>query len=308
MRTSLALVLRVLAAGGMMRYPLSLLVVAVCAAPVCTACSSTSSAPADETPAPDDASANADAPTSPRADDDASDAPLPGDAGAALDARAGDDADADEGGPPPCMAMLCEDFESGKLDAKTWELDTGYDPANTVKVESGKAAHGAYAAHAHLSNAGGGFAFARTKTPFPALAAGLWGRAYVFSTVDATVGHNALVAMESGNASVLEIGQSQGNVQLTFYPPTGENPVGYHTSIPRGVWTCLEWHMQQASPQIVVFADGTSLATYDVSGGQTVPAFTAIRLGLETHAANSSTNDVYVDDVAIDAKRVGCLP
>ncbi len=207
-----------------------------------------------------------------------------------------------------CKALFCDDFESGKLDAQRWELDVGYDPANVVVVQTGEAAHGTHAAHAHIANAGGGFAFARAKSPFPALANGLWGRAYIFQTVDATVGHNALVKMESGAGQVLEIGQSQAKVQLTFYPPSGENPVGYATSIPLSKWTCMEWHMSTASPQIELFADGASLASYAYSGALTVPAFAAIKLGVETHSTNTSADDVYFDDVALDAARIGCLP
>ena len=39
-----------------------------------------------------------------------------------------------------------------------------------------------------------------------------------------------------------------------------------------------------------------------------VPAFAAIKLGVETHSPNTSADDVYFDDVAFDAARIGCLP
>ena len=229
-----------------------------------------------------------------------------GDAATATDGPASESGA--DGAAPACKALFCEDFETGKLDTTRWELDVGYDAANAVTVQAAKVHHGGFAAHAHLSNAGGGFANIRTKTPFPKLAGDLWGRAYVLQTVDATVGHNALVKMESSGAGVLEVGQSQGKVQLTFYPPTGENPAGYATSIPEAAWTCLEWHMAKTAPQIELFADGVSLATYTYGGAATIPSFTAIKLGLETHSSNTSTDDVYIDDVALDGARIGCLP
>jgi hypothetical protein len=229
----------------------------------------------------------------------------------------GDAASTAEGGTPDagsdaataaCKALFCEDFETGKLDTTRWELDVGYDAANTVTVQAAKVRRGGFAAHAHLASTGGGFANIRTKAPFPALASDLWGRAYVLQTVDATVGHNALVKMESNGAGVLEVGQSMGKVQLTFYPPTGENPAGYATSIPEAKWTCLEWHMAKTAPQIELFADGVSLASYTYSGAAAIPTFSAIKLGLETHSSNTSTDDVYIDDVALDRARIGCLP
>jgi hypothetical protein len=229
-----------------------------------------------------------------------SDAAAPGD-GSPSDAGA-------DAAPPACKALFCEDFESGKLDPARWETNVGYDPANAVTVQTTKAAHGGHAALAHIANAGGGFAYIRAKSPFPQLASGMWGRAYVFHTIDATVGHNALVKAESPAGDVLEVGQGGGKVQLTFYPPSGEKPVGYPTAIPRGTWTCMEWHMAKASPQIELFVDGTSIATYAYSGAEVVPAFTSVKLGIETHSANTSTDDVYLDDIAIDGARIGCLP
>lgn len=239
----------------------------------------------------------------------AGDASVTTDAGGGLDAADGaasGDADAADAAPV-CKALFCEDFESGTLDTTRWEQDNGYDAANTVTVQAAKAGHGKYAARAHLATAGG-FSFIRAKAPFPALANELWGRAYVFQTIDVTVGHNALVKIENAAASVLEIGQSQGKVQLTFYPPGGEAPAGYQTSIPRMAWTCMEWHMKQASPQIELFADGASLATYTYGGAATIPTFTSIKLGIETHVASPSAYDVYIDDVALDTARIGCLP
>jgi hypothetical protein len=61
-----------------------------------------------------------------------------------------------------------------------------------------------------------------------------------------------------------------------------------------------------AAPQIELFQDGVSLATYTNASDAGVPPMTAIRLGLETHTANPSSYDVYLDDVAMDTRRVGC--
>ena len=47
--------------------------------------------------------------------------------------------------------------------------------------------------------------------------------------------------------------------------------------------------------------------TYDVQGLQ-VPAITSLGIGIDNHGKGPPGNDVYLDDVAIDANRIGCLP
>ncbi len=214
--------------------------------------------------------------------------------------------DAGEAGPPKgCTALFCDDFESGAIDVAKWERLDGYGPPNTVTIQTTKVAHGTHAARAHVKAQGGGFAFLKETKTFPALADGLWARAYVYISVDPTVGHHAF-----SKVGRMEIGESSESVQLTFYPQAGgENPSIYDSAkIPHDAWQCLEWHVSKTSPQIQVYRNGALIASYTYSGGSAVPSLDAFSIGLETHVSTPSENDFYFDDVAIDGQRVGCLP
>jgi hypothetical protein len=213
------------------------------------------------------------------------------------------------GASAACKALFCEDFEGGKdIDPVKWKVDVGYDPGNMLAVDSAQVAHGSLAAHAHLVDTTGGFATLRESATFPALADELWGRAYFYTTVADGAGHTGFISAFVGDARVLEIGQSNGNWQLTYYEPGKEFPAGYNTKIPQSKWVCLEWHFTRSGPKLIeVYTDGALAVDYDASGHKP-DALTAVSLGIDNHSPNPPGNDVYLDDIAIDAARIGCLP
>jgi hypothetical protein len=220
----------------------------------------------------------------------------------------------DATGPAACPGLLCEDFEGGPtLDRTRWTTDVGYNPANAVTVESDmvRSGSGTYAGHAHVDPSEGGFARLKESQTFPALADALWGRASFYTTVAASTGHTAFVSVFIGSgAAILEIGQSTGTWQLTYYDPNGaEAPQANNAQIPRSRWVCLEFHFVRApatgAPLIEVFIDGALADSY-LSAGQTLPPFTALGLGVEDHSASAPGDDVFLDDIAIGATRMGC--
>lgn len=212
--------------------------------------------------------------------------------------------------PPACTALLCEDFESGvELDARKWTTSVGYHPDNGVAIQSDNVAHGSFAARAHLSETQGGFAILREAVTFPELADSLWGRAYFFTTLPAETGHTGFFSAYVDEDRVFEVGAGNGTWQLTYYPsPGSENPAGYPGEVPVGEWVCFEWHFDRVgSPRIEIFIDGESVAVYENNEGEVAP-LTSVGLGMDNHSATVGSNDVYLDDIAIDAERVGCLP
>ncbi len=177
-----------------------------------------------------------------------------------------------------------------------------------LTLQSTQVAHGTSAAHAHLVDTTGGFATLRESATFPQLADELWGRAYFYTTVEGGAGHTGFISAFVADARVLEIGQSNGNWQLTYYEPGKEYPAGYNTKIPQSKWVCLEWHFKRSGPKLIeVYTDGALAVDYDASGHQPA-ALTAVSLGIDNHSPNPPGNDVYLDDIAIDAARIGCLP
>jgi hypothetical protein len=195
------------------------------------------------------------------------------------------------------------------IDTSLWSLDVGYDPTNQVTLTTDKVAHGKYAAHAHVAAAGGGFAILREKKTFPALAEAFWGRANLFISIPPTAGHTGFVSayVTADDRRVLEIGESGGNYQLTEYDGTGEQPVGYPEMIPLGKWACVEWHFDRTdAPLIEVYVDGALAVKYDATH-MPLDELASLGIGVDNHGAMDSDSDVWIDDVAVDAKRVGCL-
>lgn len=212
-------------------------------------------------------------------------------------------------GFPACTALLCEDFEGGDTLDPKWTEDVGYHADHFVAVVDDEVAHGARAFHAHVASVQGGFARIREMETFPQLADELWGRAFFRTNVPLDAGHTGFIWAMSGDANVLEIGYGNGNYQLTWYPmPGAENPAGYDVAVPRDQWVCLEWHFDRlASPQIEVFVDGDLAVDYARDDAD-IPAFTALQIGIDNHGPTSADNDVWLDDIAIDAARIGCPP
>lgn len=238
----------------------------------------------------------------------ATDAAERADRPAARDVAAASDAVGAEVAPGPCAALLCEGFEAGPpLDAARWKARTS-SAANTLRVEPDRVAHGRYALHAHLQNTGGGEATVRETQTFPALGSELWGRLSFYSTAG-NLGHTGFISAYVDGKRVLEIAQSGATWQLTYYPPTGERPIGTNASVPQNRWACLEWTFSHTSKIIQLFVDGQPAATYTLAVGATIAGpFTELGLGMDDHGAQPGQLDVYFDDVAVDAKRIGCVP
>jgi hypothetical protein len=211
------------------------------------------------------------------------------------------------GAPVGCTALLCEDFD-GELgiDPSIWTIDTGYDRAITLSLQSDMVVSGTQAAHAHLVDHTGGFATLRQSVTFPALADELWGRAYLYDTLSVEAGHTGYVSAYVGDARVLEIGQSQGHWQLTYYDGGGEAPHGSDGVVPHDGWVCFEWRFTRAGDNLIeIYVEGDAVDSYAAEGIE-IPAFTAVGIGLDNHSANPPGNDLYIDDIAIDAARIGC--
>jgi hypothetical protein len=186
-------------------------------------------------------------------------------------------------------------------------VTAGYKTTDTITVDT-MAAHGQRAAHGHIDPSDQGFATIDEKATFPALAHELWGRAYFYIPIPATDGHTLLVSASAGTKEQLEIGISTGNWQLTYYDAGGnEHPVGSMATYPRSKWTCLEWHFTTSGTNFIeLYVDGALADSYPTQG-KTVQALTTMSLGIQNHSANTPPDDVYIDDVAVDATRINCL-
>lgn len=220
---------------------------------------------------------------------------------------------------------LCEDFESGVIDKGTWEI------VGSPTVGGAETARGQKALHI-LQN-GNGAQFIREKKTFPAPNDTYWGRIFVdFIQLPAspmTYAHWTFVAASGTGVS--------GEIRLSGQFSNGANVFGVGTDnrtdpegtgdwtssdkdpgvkpVPLNEWLCIEWMHSGSIDETRFFVDGVehpSLhTTPTVNGGNgkpyLLPDFTNVWVGWQEYQSSTETFELWVDEIAIDDVRIGCV-
>jgi hypothetical protein len=199
---------------------------------------------------------------------------------------------------------LCLDFEKG-MDPK-W---TGWGPF----VQMGKAAHGNAAFHGPP----GGML---TTTQLGAITNVVWGRFYLHMAPGAPVGHGEMVGVYDQANNWYEVGWEFNGLQGNWHGNGGEKYMRTKTKIP-DAYICVEFLFDGATPAVAqIWQDGQEIQYYDVStlmGPNKVTRFTKIEIGFRPFHSLSLTSydgqnpplmtDIWIDDIAFDTKRIGCI-
>ncbi len=237
--------------------------------------------------------------------------------------------------------VLCEDFESGKLDSGTWK--TG---GTAPVIDELQAARGSKALH--VSRTGNGNAQIHTGKPFPAMNGRYWGRAFVYLNAmphfsneadSLNYSHWTIIAATGGVvAGEVRIG---GQLQKRFQNPAPLNfwgvgtdnrsqpegsgdwtnadndPMGAVKPVAEKEWSCVEWLGDYMTDETKFFLDGVehpSLATTPTTkhGGNPdkpflLPEFSSIWFGWAEYQATTQQFELWVDEIAIDHERIGCV-
>ena len=230
--------------------------------------------------------------------------------------------------------QLCEDFESGVLDPGIWTA-TGVTPT----IDGRHAARGQRALHVKID--GNGPSYIRETKTFPAARDTYFGRMFVyFQALPAPApgfdyAHWTFAAA-SGTGVKGEVrlsGQMQGGVNRfgvgtdSLDDPAGSGdwtnadrdpgPNGAAPAVPTGQWLCIEWMHDGANNQTRFWWDAIehpSLATTTATphlGHPGVPfrlpAFTNVWVGWQEYQKTSQPFELWIDEVAIDPARIGCV-
>jgi hypothetical protein len=224
--------------------------------------------------------------------------------------------------------LFCEDFESGAIDANTWKV-VGTAP----KVDGVQFARGAKALHVSIT--GNGPSYVRETKTFPIPNDRYWGRMFVYfhklPTTPMTYAHWTFAAA-SGTGVTGEIrlsGQLQNGKNLfgvgtdSGNDPQGtgdwtnsdKDPNGKPNAVPLDSWLCIEWMHAGDTNETRFFWDATehpSLATSKtVHGGNTnpyvMPQFTQLWVGWQEYQTSSLPFEAWIDEVAVDGQRIGCV-
>ena len=222
---------------------------------------------------------------------------------------------------------LCEDFESGTLDTTTWKV-TGTAPV----IDGVQHARGAKALHITVN--GNGPSYIRETKTFPLTPNAYWGRMFVWfdslPVAPMTYAHWTFAAA-TGTVDKSEIrlsGQLQNGKNLfgvgtDNQTPTGtgdwtnsdNDPKNAPVAVPTKQWLCIEWLHSGATNETRFFWDAVEHASLYTSstkhGGNTnafvLPAFTSLWVGWQEYQTSTEKFEMWVDEIAIDTQRIGCV-
>jgi hypothetical protein len=228
--------------------------------------------------------------------------------------------------------QLCEDFESGTLDAATWKTNGG-----KPVIDGLQKARGAMALHVTV-NGNGLSAIRETKT-FPAVDNTYYGRMFVYykslptPVTGFTYAHWTMIAASGTQVSgEIRVGgqlQQAGNLwgigtdNRTDANGTGDwtnsdkDPGGKPVPVPTGQWMCIEWMHKGSTNETRFWWDGVehpslhTVPTTPHGGNPTqpfiLPQFTSVWLGWQEYQATTEIFELWMDEIAIDKDRIGCV-
>ena len=254
-----------------------------------------------------------------------------------VDAGAGRDLSTDRSkffGASRCATAgleLCEDFETGALDKTTWTV-----VGNAPVIDGAEFARGSKALHITVNGSGQSY-IKETKT-FPATNNTYWGRSFVYfnqlptpndagftyshwtftaASGTGTVGEIRLSAQLNSGSNLFGVGtdSTATDAGTGDWTTSDNDPAGKPKAVPTKQWLCIEWLHDGATNETKFFWDATehpSLhTTATVHGGDTnpyvLPTFTNVWLGWQEYQPATETFEMWVDEIAIDPSRIGCI-
>jgi hypothetical protein len=226
--------------------------------------------------------------------------------------------------------LLCDSFETGTLDTSTWSV-TG----NAPTIDGVHAARGSKALH--ITKSANGASYIKETKTFPVDNDTYFGREFIWFSkipyVDGgfTYSHWTFTAASGTGA--------QGEIRLSSQLQNGKNlfgvgtdtgteangsgdwtssdkdPSGMPAAVPTGKWICIEWMHAGNINETRFYWDGVehpSLhTTSSMNGGNgnpyTLPTFTNVWVGWQEYQATNENFEMWIDEVAIDTARIGCV-
>ena len=235
--------------------------------------------------------------------------------------------------------QLCDGFETGSLNTAIWST-VGVAPT----VDGIEAARGTKALHVTVN--GNGVSMIQEKTTFPEAADTYWGRIFVYFKSlpawlpdDAGMSYSHWTFAYATGTGITAAGQIRlsGQLQKTGasylnhfgvgtddrvdeagtgdWTNSDDDPPGDPMPVPTASWACIEWLHSGATNETRFFWDAVehpSLYTSETQhGGNTnpyiLPQFDAVSMGWQEYQPSTEPFEMWVDEVAIDTNRIGCV-
>jgi hypothetical protein len=235
-------------------------------------------------------------------------------------------------GARPCAALpLCDDFEGavvgGPPDPARWTVGAP-DLTGTGALAVDDAQHHSGARSVKVTGQGGysNHIFFTNATAIASLAPVVWGRFYIRLAGALGDGHATFLSMADaaaggkhlrmgGQSKILMWNRESDDATLPALSPAG---IAASQPLPVERWLCVEFTIDESAGTMSTFVDGVEIAGLHLDATPTPdideqwlrqpswrPALTSFALGWESYAGQALT--LWFDDVALDARRVGCL-
>ncbi|MFV8752385.1 hypothetical protein ACNOYE_17710 [Nannocystaceae bacterium ST9] len=224
--------------------------------------------------------------------------------------------------------LFCEDFEAAAIDGEAWEIQ-----GEAPTLDAARSARGAQSLHVHTE--ANGLSLLRHTASFPVAENVYWGRMFVW--IDALPSapdwaHWTLVGADGPDLpGEIRVGGQYHAFEArnlfgvgTDGGATGDwtwldgDPEGAALSVPTQAWVCLEW-LHDGQNHVTEFywdaVEHPSLATSASEHGGNpdaeylLPTFDSVWVGwwLYQGAPSPDHYDVWIDEVALDGIRIGCI-
>jgi len=240
---------------------------------------------------------------------------------AGSDARVVSAGDAGLGGPSLCAAgkyTICEDFESTAEGA----VPAGWTKHGAATVAADQAARGKHS----LKIAAAASGERRIYVDATRLGSGHWGRIFyrVELPVPTVFVHSTMVGLEGvgptrGNEEVRVVDtvkDASGKHQFLYNVQPSGSEFGkgspYNWTFD-GKWHCAEWHIDAPTQSYHFYFDGTEVTSIAVNNGpgkydgSDIPiSFTQVHVGWNNYQSAAPGFVAWIDEVALDANRIGC--
>jgi hypothetical protein len=213
------------------------------------------------------------------------------------------------GGCEKSSFALCEDFESGALDAQRWKSAQS---KGAVTLDTTRGARGSHTSlHVHVDPGNDTLVGITETATFPALKSGLSARAFIYipstDTASLFMGdrHTRLIyAQGSAPSGEYALGIWNGGIIQNHYSKSDDS-VDTKMLPPFDTWFCLEYELDSAAGNVKAYLNDVEITALRHSGW---PATSVDKLmfGADRYGSFPVAEDLWFDDLAVDSAHIGC--
>jgi hypothetical protein len=225
---------------------------------------------------------------------------------------------------------LCDDFEGGQLDTQKWKINKPTASAS-VAVDMLHAHGGKYAAHIKVVAGQQSTAMITESVTFPAASNSFYTRMFVYFSPDIPVAANAdfhtgfIIGLGKNDKGDVQAGTGMiGSAQqflgysIFFADPKFEFGPWSKTTITANQWLCVELFENGSDPMTEVrqvwvndveltdLKSSSAMAAGATHPNHLPPKFDSVALGLWEYHPIPTLSDMWIDDVRVSSKKIGC--